>query len=129
MTGVVAVTAVLVSAPPARTQHTSSPPHRGHQFGPYVATVRVVPAVSGANRLSIFFAHQEVPVDVHVSALLEQENIGPLRTMLRHATHSSFTARDVQFPIPGTWSLRIDARRNRFELYTQTVKIRIGEAR
>jgi copper transport protein len=130
MTAIIAVTAVLVSAPPARTQHARALVHRNElQFGPYVATVRVTPARAGVNTLRIDFAHAEVPLDVHVAATLPSENIGPLLTMLEHVTHPTFVNRRMQFPIAGTWSLRIEARRDRFELYTQNIRIRIAPAR
>jgi copper transport protein len=130
MTGIVAVTAVLVSAPPARTQHAQPQSHRGEvQFGPYVATVGVSPGRAGPNTLRIDFAHAEVPVDVHVAATLPSRDIGPLRAMLRHVSHPTFVARAFPFPIAGSWSLRIEARRDRFELYTTTVTIRIATSR
>jgi hypothetical protein len=91
--------------------------------------VGVTPGRAGANTLRIDFAHAEVPVDVHVAATLPSESIGPLRAMLRHTSHPTFVARDLQFPIAGIWSLRIEARRDRFEVYTQTVTIRIAAAR
>jgi copper transport protein len=129
MTSVVAVTAVLVSAPPARTQHVEALPHRNElQFGPYVATFRVTPARVGFNTVRIDFAHAEVPVNVHVSATLPSRNIGPLLTMLEHVAHPTFVNRRVQFPIVGTWSLRIEAQRDRSEVYTRTVTIRVAPA-
>jgi copper transport protein len=129
MTAIVAVTAVLVSAPPARTQHVGAFPHRNElQFGPYVGTLQVTPARAGINTVRIDFAHAEVPVMVHVSATLPSRSIGPLPTMLEHVTHPTFVNRRVQFPIAGTWALRIEARRDRSEVYTRTVTIRVAPA-
>lgn len=130
MTSIIAVTAVLVSAPPARTQHTQGSSHRNElQVGPYVANVSVTPARAGINTVRIEFAHADVPVDVHVSSTLPSRNIGPLLTMLEHVNHPTFVNRRVQFPIAGTWVLRIEARRTPFELYTQDVRVRVAPAR
>jgi NMD protein affecting ribosome stability and mRNA decay len=49
--------------------------------------------------------------------------------MLRHVSHPTFVARAFPFPIAGSWSLRIEARRDRFELYTTTVTVRIAPVR
>jgi hypothetical protein len=70
-----------------------------------------------------------VPVAVRIAATLERERIGPLRTTLRHTAHPTFVGRDVVFPIPGVWSLRLEVRRDRFGLFTTTVPVRIERAR
>jgi copper transport protein len=130
MTTIVAVTAVLVGAPPARTHVTSHAPSAGEvAVGPYRGTVRVDPARAGPNTVRVVFTHEDVPVDVRLSATLPARNLGPLRFPVQHTAHSTFTARQAQFPLAGEWRLRIEARQGEFDLFTRTVPVQIEETR
>jgi copper transport protein len=133
MVAVVAVTAVLVNAPPARTEVVMhGPAQETIELGDLRAHVSVEPAMAGKNEIHLMFEGHagEMPEleEVNVSATLASENIGPLRYTARQAEHGAeFVVRNANFPIAGDWQLRIEARRGEFELLTETLSISIRE--
>jgi copper transport protein len=133
MVGIVAVTAVLVNAPQARTEiGLHGPATAIAVLDDGEVHVSVVPGTAGRNEIHLAFeGHAGAAAEleeVRVSASLASEGIGPLRFQARPGgSPGEFVVQDVQLPIAGTWQFRIEARRGEFELLTQTVSIAIRE--
>ena len=120
MVVVIAVTALLVAEPPARSVVT--PP------GPVSATARagdldvelvVDPAQTGGNAVHIYLLEPSGrPADVDqvsLSATLRSQGLGPLRAEARRVTVGHWAAYGFEFPVPGDWQLLLEARRGEFE--------------
>jgi copper transport protein len=133
MVAIVAVTAVLVNAPPARTEVVM---HGAEtvmvELGDVEAHVEVEPAMAGENEIHLEFlgadgAPAEI-AEVNVAASLPSQEIGPLRYAAEPGgEHGSFVVMGADFPLAGEWELRIEARRGEFELLTETTTISIRE--
>jgi copper transport protein len=136
MVAVVAVTAVLVNAEPARTElvmmHGSTETTADLGNGVECA-VSAVPGTAGRNELHLMFsAHGGEPPDleeVNVSATLPSQEVGPFRYTARpvQGHHGEYVVQNAQLAIPGEWHVRIEARRGELELLTATVTISIRE--
>jgi copper transport protein len=130
MAAIIGVTAVLANAAPA---YKLVAMHAGEMttafdIGPYEAHVRVEPARPGANEIVLGFEGHATPDEVVVFATLPSEQIGPLRLAARKEAHGTFVVPNAQLSIPGDWDLRVEARQGEFDLYTETVSIRIEES-
>jgi copper transport protein len=136
MMAIVAVTAVLVNAEPARTElvmmHGSTETTADLGNGVECA-VSAVPGTVGRNELHLMFsAHGGEPPDleeVNVSATLPSQEVGPFRYTARpvQGHHGEYVVQNAQLAIPGEWHVRIEARRGELELLTATVTISIRE--
>jgi copper transport protein len=132
MVAVVAVTAVLVNAPPAKTEIEM---HGGSeipvQLADIPASISVEPGTTGANdiHLMLHAAHaMEAPLEeVDIAATLASKGIGPLRFSAEPAGDLEWVVSGAQLTIAGDWQLRIEARRGEFEVLTQTVSVPIRE--
>jgi copper transport protein len=132
MVAVVGVTAVLVNAPPAKSEVEMHGPATAEMMvGDLETHVTVEPAMAGPNQIHLTFMGQggEPPelAEVRVSATLASVGIGPLRYTAKEAAHGEWTVPNARLTIPGDWQLRIEARRGEFELLTETVSISIKE--
>jgi copper transport protein len=132
MVAVVGVTAVLVNAPPAKSEAEMHGPATAEvMVGDLETHVTVEPAMAGPNQIHLTFMGQggEPPelAEVRVSATLASVGIGPLRYRAKEAAHGEWTVPNARLTIPGDWQLRIEARRGEFELLTETVSISIEE--
>ena len=134
MVAIVGVTAVLVNAPPAKSEvDMHGPATAAVDFGEVQAHVSVEPGTVGANTIHVAFGHTEHGdaadfEEVNVAASLASRDIGPLRFEARAAGHAGeWRVTGADFAIPGEWELRIEARRGEFDLLTQTVSIPIRE--
>jgi copper transport protein len=132
MVAVVGVTAVLVNAPPAKSEAEMHGPATAEVVvGDLETHVTVEPAMAGPNQIHLTFMGQggEPPelAEVRVSATLASVGIGPLRYTAKEAAHGEWTVPNARLTIPGDWQLRIEARRGEFELLTETVSISIEE--
>ena len=133
MVAIVGLTAVLVNAPPAKSElEMHGPATTVADFGELEAHVSVDPAVAGRNDVHLMFmgrgGHDVDLAEVNVSATLASKAIGPLRYKARPGGHGAmFVVRGADFAIAGDWQLRIDARRGELELLTETVSIPIEE--
>jgi copper transport protein len=132
MVAVVGVTAVLVNAPPAKSEVEMHGPATAEvMVGDLETHVTVEPAMAGPNQIHLTFMGQggEPPelAEVRVSATLASVGIGPLRYTAKEAAHGEWTVPNARLTIPGDWQLRIEARRGEFELLTETVSISIQE--
>jgi copper transport protein len=131
---IVGVTALLVNAPPARTEvemHGSAAAEVDFD-GRLIAHLSVEPAIAGRNDIQLKFEDPggepaEIE-DVKLAATLASAGIGPLRFVAEPSgEHGAFVARAAQLPIAGDWQLRVEARQGRFDVLTETVSIPIEE--
>jgi copper transport protein len=132
MVAVLGVTAVLVNAPPAKSEIEMHGPMTAEvMVGDLETQVTVEPGMAGPNEIHLAFGgHDGGPPDlaeVNVSATLASVGIGPLRYSAKEAAPGEWIVRNAQLTIPGDWQLRIEARRGEFELLTETVSISIKE--
>jgi copper transport protein len=131
MVAVVAVTSVLVNAPPAKTQiEMHGAAEMEVQLGDIPASLSVEPGTTGANaiHLMIHAEHSaEALEEVTISATLASRGIGPLQFSAKPAGELGWVVSGAQLTIAGDWQLRIEARRGEFEVLTQTVSVSIRE--
>ena len=136
MVAIVAVTAVLVNAEPARTELEMM--HGGSEevvveLGDLTAHVTVDPGASGTNEIHLeFVGHAEDAPEIEevkVSASLPSKELGPLVYTAEPdaAAHGAYVIPNAQLSIPGDWQFRIEARRGEFDLLTETVSVPIRE--
>jgi copper transport protein len=129
MVVVVALTAVLVTEPPAKAEVAPAGPYATvAELGSLELNVVVDPAVAGSNEIHLYLTDANGrPTDVaeaSVSAALPGRRIGPLRLRAFRAGPGHFIA-SGSLAIPGTWQLTIDARRGEFESLRQSVSVPI----
>jgi copper transport protein len=128
MVAIVGVTSALVNAPPARTEvamHEASETEL--ELGPFMAHMLLDPAMAGSNRIHLEFTRGR-PDEVSVSAALKSRGIGPLSYKVRRGMEpGAFVVERANLQPAGEWELRVEARRGRFELFTQTVSVPIEE--
>ena len=127
---VLAVTAVLVAEPPART--VTSP------VGPYTTTgaigtldVKVVvdPAKTGPNQIHLYLTTKNgQPAEVAemtVIGTLPSQGIGPLRFDTRRLARGDFVATGANLGFAGDWTLRLEGRQGEFTALVTTVTVPI----
>jgi copper transport protein len=149
MVAIVAVTAVLVNAEPARTEaamemeedaaHTdeateTSADHEAFEgmvmLGDSEVMVMVDPAMPGENMIQLTFdSPPENLTKVSVSASLPSQEIGPLDFEAEPdpAEPGMYTIEGATLSIAGDWELRIEALLGEFDLLTETIAVPIGE--
>ncbi|HSK17469.1 MAG TPA: CopD family protein [Gaiellaceae bacterium] len=148
MVVIVAVTAVLVNAEPARTEgmameeaeHAAMPetPHEGGEQTAEVdlidatATVTISPGMPGDNTITLLFEGPDggPPPDIEevtVSARLPAQEIGPLEFVAEPTSGTTWEIHNASLSLGGEWELRIEARVGEFDLLTETVNFDIGE--
>ncbi|HEV3408390.1 MAG TPA: CopD family protein [Gaiellaceae bacterium] len=128
MIAIVGVTAVLVNAPPAKTEiEMHAPAEQAFALGDLEGHVQVEPGETGRNQIHLAFMHGNIDdlKDVRISATLASKEIGPLRFEARPAGHTGFVVPNAQLSPAGDWQLRIEARRGEFDLLTATVSVPI----
>jgi hypothetical protein len=122
MLAVVGVTAGLVNAPPARTEismHEAS--EMELRLGPMRADMEVMPGTVGPNEIHLKFTKGR-PDEVTVSAELKSKGIGPLRYTARPSMDAgSYAVKRANLSPGGDWELQIEARRGKFDLFTEKV--------
>jgi copper transport protein len=145
MATIIAVTAVLVNANPARHAlteeaaaaaghgHTPSgggPVHAEVDFGEFAGMVMVEPGTPGANTITLQLDHSKPNVpdlaEVTFSATLAEPAVGPIVAEATQTVHGTWVAEDVQLTLPGSWDLRIEARVGEFDLFTENIQVQIG---
>jgi len=148
MVAIVAVTAVLVNAEPARTEammemeeaeHTEEPTetagdHEAFEgmvmLGDSEVMVMVDPAMPGDNMIRLTFASPpENLTRVSASASLPSQEIGPLDFEAEPdpAEPGAYVIENASLSIAGEWELRIEALLGEFDLLTETIAVPIGE--
>jgi len=148
MVAIVAVTAVLVNAEPARTEammegmateegamDAGAGDHEAFEsevdLGELMAHVVVEPAVPGENSIHLTFEQMDAGelTEVSVSASLPSEEIGPLEFAAEpvQGQPGEYVAEGASLSLPGEWELRIEALMGEFDLLTETIAVPIGE--
>jgi copper transport protein len=127
---VVAVTAVLVGEPPARTAIGSSGPvAQTAALGDLELNLVVDPAVAGSNAIHLYLltaSGQPVDVaEVDVAASLASAGVGPLRLEARRLAPGHYVVSGAPLTLPGDWRLRVDARRGEFEALAAELSVPI----
>jgi copper transport protein len=117
---VVAVTAVLVAEPPARTANAASGPYaQTAALGDLELNLVVDPAVAGPNAIHLYLLTSSgQPADVaevDVAASLASAGVGPLRLEARRLAPGHYVVSGAPLTLPGDWQVRVDARRGEFE--------------
>jgi copper transport protein len=120
---IVGVTAVLVAAPPAKTEIAPK--------GPFTATTAighlqlelvVEPARAGRNTIDLHVRdHAGRPTEVaeaRVAATLPAKAVGPLRYRAHHVAGGHYRVHGAELLFAGDWKLRIELRLGEFELLT-----------
>jgi copper transport protein len=133
MVAVVAVTAALVSQPPARAVVAPSGPVTvSAALGDLDLELVVDPARAGGNAIHLYLLDatgRPAEVDeVRLSARLPSQGLGPLRATARRITIGHFAVYGFDFPLPGDWELLVEARRGEFESLSARFPVRIGQA-
>ncbi|MFK8847929.1 copper resistance protein CopC [Streptomyces sp. Ac-502] len=147
---VLAVTTVLTSTEPARTEAAvkaaggagqsadanqpkvlNIPFDTGGPRGKGTARVDLDPGRSGSgNALHLRLADPDgrtvdVP-EVKVSFTLPDKDLGPLPVTLDHVSEGHWSARDVQLPVPGQWQLSLVVRTSDIDQVTETRNVKIN---
>jgi copper transport protein len=133
MVAIIGVTAVLVNAPPAKSEiDMHGPATAVVNFGDVEAHVSVEPGTAGRNEIHLMFEQPNGEMvmleEVKVSATLASRGIGPIEFEGEQMGHAGeWRVENADLTIPGDWQLRIEARRGEFELLTETTSIPIRE--
>lgn len=132
--GVVALTAVLVAAPPARTTVAPTGPFATTApIGPLELNLVVDPAVAGSNVMHLYLLDRSgrpaTVAEVRVAASLPDRRIGPLHLRVTPGGPGHAIVPSAQLAIAGTWLVRVEARRGEFEQFTQTIPVPIRKER
>jgi copper transport protein len=125
---IVAVTAVLVSEPPAKASVAPTGPYATEaQLGPLDLNLVVDPAKAGRNAIHLYLLNRNgQPADVaeaRFSASLPSRQIGPLRFTARRLAPGHYAVYGANLALPGDWQLRLDARRGEFQAFDTTLSI------
>ena len=128
---VLAVTAVLVAEPPARTVTSPVGPYATTAaIGAFEANVVVDPAKTGPNQIHLYLTRKNgQPADVAemtVVATLPSQGIGPLRFETRRLAPGHFVATGASLGFAGDWTLRLEGRQGEFTALVTTVTVPIG---
>jgi copper transport protein len=127
---VVGATAVLVSEPPPKAAAATAkgPYATTTHLGPYELNLVLDPARVGYNAIHVYLLTPSglpaAAAQVTLAASLEQPAIGPIRLSATPAGPGHFVA-NARLPIGGTWQLRVDVRRGRFDQWASTLTIPI----
>ena len=130
---VVALTAVLVSEPPAKAYVAPTGPYaKTTDLGPISLNFVVDPAKAGPNQVHLYLLEQNgQPASVDeatVSASLPSRHIGPLHLRASQAGPGHYVVLGAAFPIAGSWQLMVEARRGDFDSYSTSLSVPIRKA-
>jgi copper transport protein len=135
MTAIVGVTAVLVNAPPAKSE-SEMQMHAGGatatlDFGDMAAHVAIDPAGAGANTIEVELEGEAGAMaeaeEVVVLATLEEKSIGPLRYEAEEMEPGMYMVEGADLSIAGDWQLRVEVSESEFEQFAGTVVVPIME--
>ncbi|MFJ6012120.1 copper resistance protein CopC [Streptomyces sp. NPDC092952] len=144
-----AVTTVLTSTEPARTEEEASrasaaastpvtggqatmelPFDTGGEKGSGTVRLEITPARTGANELHLWVNDADgKPLDVpevKVSFTLKSQNLGPLPAVPTRLAKGHWTASAVQIPVPGTWKVAVTVRTSDIDQTTVDKTTKIG---
>ncbi|MFF2007800.1 copper resistance CopC/CopD family protein [Streptomyces sp. NPDC058195] len=144
-----AVTTVLTSTEPARTEEEASrastaasapvaegpvtmkvPFDTGGEKGSGTVRLEITPARTGANELHLWIDGADgKPLDVpevKVSLTLKSQDIGPLPVASARLAEGHWTASDVRIPMPGAWKVAVTVRTSDIDQTTVDKTMKIG---
>lgn len=126
---VLAVTALLVNAQPARTavaQPYSAELHAGDDL---LVDLTIDPAKAGPTEIHVYTLEATGAVaqveDLTMTMSLPERDLGPLEIPLERAGPGHFSAYDVQLPLPGEWTVEIAAFPDQFTEVNATDTVRV----
>ncbi|MFE6825280.1 copper resistance CopC/CopD family protein [Streptomyces sp. NPDC057690] len=152
---VLAVTTVLTSTEPGRTEQDAAAANRasssssssagdsasgaltldmsfdtGGTDGKGVVSVDLDPARTGANEMHVYVTRPngrafDVP-EVKVAFTLEAKDIGPLPVVPDHITTGHWSANGVQIPMAGEWEISVSVRTSDIDQVTVSKNAQIG---
>ncbi len=127
---IVAVTAALVAEPPAKTTLDPSGPVTAQlALGPYELDLVVDPARTGPNEVHLYLLDangRQAQVDeARLDASLPARSIGPLDLTVFPSGPGHFVVPRADFPLPGSWRLRITVRRGEFDQWEGSLLVPI----
>jgi copper transport protein len=130
MVAIVALTAVLVTQPPAKAEVAPSGPYATTaSIGAKELNLVVDPAKAGANEIHLYLTGPDgrpTGVDeARVAASLPSRRLGPIRMHAHRAGPGHYLVPDADLTLAGTWTLRIDLRVGEFEALTKSVSVPI----
>jgi copper transport protein len=130
MVAIVAVTAVLVSEPPARAEVAPKGPFATlSELGPLELNLVVDPAQAGSNTIHLYLTDEAgrpaAVKDARVFATLASRNVGPLRYRATRVAPGHFSFYGAQLALAGDWQLEVEGRRGEFEALTTSVSVPI----
>jgi copper transport protein len=124
---ILAVTAALVATAPARTAYQPSV-EQTIQLGPGTAQVSAVPAGDREMELHlVFFGPSGTPTspeEVTATLRLPDQDLGPLPVTLQGMGVGQEMG-TIAVPVPGDWTLTVNARTTGFDIYTKDVTLPI----
>jgi copper transport protein len=129
---VVAVTAVLVTEPPAKAEVKPTGPFATTtQIGSNELNLVVDPAQPGSNEIHLYLTDRTgrpaTVAEARVAASLPSRGIGPLRLRALRAGPGHYLVADANLALPGEWRLRVDLRVGEFEAQAASVNVPIRE--
>lgn len=127
---VVAVTAALVTEPPARaTVAPGGPAATTVALGELEANVVVDPASAGTNAINIYLTDRSGRIadvdELRVLASLPSRRVGPLRFTAHPLAPGHYAVHGAELALAGDWQLRLEARRGEFEALAATISVHI----
>jgi copper transport protein len=130
MVVIVAVTAVLVSEPPARAQVAPRGPYAADtKVGPFELKLVVDPATAGSNKIDLSLldsAGRPARADeVRATATLASAGIGPIRLQARQAGRGHFVVPSASLAIAGDWRFQVAVRRGEFDEWITDLSVPI----
>ena len=133
MAGVLAVTAVLVSEPPARTAYAEQVAARPASATVALdatrsATVTVTPARRGPVGIAVRLSGVSEVESVTLTALQAQRGVGPVAVDLDWQGGGLFTASGVVLPVPGTWTFTVTVKVSTFDAVVADASIDVVDA-
>ena len=132
MSGVVAITAVLVTFSPPQALAGSGIVSQTASLADGSIDITVDPAKPGRNAVHVYVfganGQLQPSSGASLSSTLASRDIGPFATTMRAAGPGHFVATGVTFPIAGSWSVRLAVRSGDFDEQTHefTIPIRTG---
>ena len=133
MAGVLAVTSVLISEPPARTAYAAEVATRPASATAQLddarsATITVTPARRGPVGISVRLVGTTDVESVTLTARQADRGIGPVQVDLEWQGGPLFTAAGVVLPVSGTWTFTVTVRVSQFDAVVADVSIDLAGA-
>jgi copper transport protein len=128
---VLGVTAVLTGEPPARAAAGAQPFSTSTQLGPYELDLDVDPAQAGPNQIHVYLldasGRPAQASQASLTATDESRGIGPLTLRTQRGGPGHWIVAAAPLTLPGTWNLRVTARRGEFDQWSTTIPVPIKE--